>query len=407
MLRADFAIRHAGRLLTMEARRDDPYGTILDGALAAFLGRVVWVGPDARFEANVALAGDAVDAGGCLVTPGLVDAHTHPVFAGSRADEFAERLSGVAYADQQGGERGIQRTVLATRAASEDDLVCLAVERAHRFLAHGTTTIEAKTGYGLDLEQERKLLRVLRRLAALTPLRVIPTFLGAHVVPRGVDRATYVRTIVEEMLPAFRHQARFCDVWCDAPAFTAAESRAILRRARELGYGLRMHAAQLGPGEGPSIGAELAAASVDHLEYATPAQVQALAAAGTTAVLCPGAALTVPGSPRPPLDALREYGVPVAIASDLNPGTCNSESLTFAMSAACVLWGMTPAETLIGATRGGARSLGLEGEAGRLGPGHAADCAIFDLEAPEEIPYHVGVNRVKTTVVGGRVVTPP
>ncbi len=370
---------------------DDPLGRILDGALAAREGRVVWIGDDRELESDVTLDGDLFDARGACVIPGLVDAHTHPVFAGSRADEFAERVSGVPYQAQQSGERAT--------------LLGLARGRADRFLANGTTTIEAKTGYGLDLDNEAKLLDVLRTLASRTPLRVVPTFLGAHVPPPGIDRDIYVRSLIDEMLPAFRPWAVFCDAWCDAPAFTATEARAILTRARTLGYGLRVHAAQLAPGEGPDIAAELKASSADHLEFATPAQIRALAQAGTVAVLCPGANFTTHG-PRPPIEAMRQAKLPMAIASDLNPGTSNSESLPHAMSLACVQWGMTPIEVLIGATVHAARSLRLDGVAGCLRVGSFADCAILDVETPEAIPYYVGVNRVITTVAGGVVWQP-
>ena len=202
------------------------------------------------------------------------------------------------------------------------------------------------------------------------------------------------------MLPAFRPWADFCDAWCEAPAFTAKETRAILTRARSLGYGLRVHAAQLAPGEGPDIAAALEARSADHLEFATPAQIRALAKAGTVAVLCPGANFTTHG-PRPPIDAMRQATLPMAIASDLNPGTSNSESLPHAMSLACVQWGMTPVEVLLGATVHAARSLKLDGVAGCLQVGSFADCAILDVETPEAIPYYVGVNRVIATVAGG------
>src|ERR1700737_3410408 len=212
--------------------KDDPVGRIRDGALAARGGRVVWIGEDRDLEAQVALDGDLLDAAGACVIPGLVDAHTHPVFAGSRADEFAERVSGVPYETQQAAGRGIMRTVGATRAAGEDALLGLAPRRADRFLAHGTTTIEAKSGYGLDLEHEAMSLRVLQRLRALTPLRVVPTFLGAHVVPGDIDRREYLRVLTEEMLPAFRGLARYCDVWCEKPAFSPEETRTILGRAK-------------------------------------------------------------------------------------------------------------------------------------------------------------------------------
>jgi len=403
---ADFVVRRAGLLVTMVPRGDDPLGRIRNGALAARAGRVVWIGPDADLERQVTLDGDSLDAQGACLLPGLVDAHTHPVFAGARADEFAERVSGVPYENQQSGGRGIMRTVAATRAADDDELLALALRRVNRFLSHGTTTIEAKSGYGLDLENEAKSLRVLRRLPALAPLRIVPTFLGGHAVPTGLERSEYVRAVVEEMLPAFRGLARYCDVWCEKPAFTPGETRAILGRAKALGYRLRVHAAQLGPGEGPQIAAELGAASADHLEYSSPEQARALARAGTIAVLCPTASFTVPGSRRPPLEAFREAGVRMAVASDLNPGTANSESLTISMSLACIAWGMSPHEVLIGATMNAARSLGLEGSAGCLQMGSFADCALYDVEMPEEIPYYVGVNRVLATVAGGRVWAP-
>ena len=389
----------------MVPANDDPLGRITDGALAAREGRVVWIGEDYDIESQVALDGDLLDAAGACVIPGLVDAHTHPVFAGSRANEFAERVSGVTYEAQQSGERGIARTIRATRAADASTLLELAEARANRFLANGTTTIEAKTGYGLDLDNEAKSLGVLRQLAARTPLRVIPTFLGAHVVPPGVPRDAYLRSVMDEMLPAFKPWAVFFDAWCEAPAFTPAETRVLLGRAKAIGYQLRVHAAQLSPGEGPDIAAELGATSADHLEFATPAQIKALAKAGTVAVLCPGANFSTHG-PRPPIDAMREAKLPVAIASDLNPGTSNSESLPFAMSLACVHWGMTPHEVLAGATVHAARSLKLDGLAGCLRVGSFADCAVLDVETPEAIPYYVGVNRVITMVAGGVVWEP-
>jgi imidazolonepropionase len=405
VIRADFALRHAGVLATMVAVNDDPLGRIRDGALAARWGRVVWVGEDRDLESQVTLDGDLLDVAGACVVPGLVDAHTHPVFAGSRADEFAERVSGVTYGAQQRGERGIARTVRATRDADVATLLELAGARANRFLANGTTTIEAKTGYGLDLDNEAKSLDVLRKVAERSRLRVIPTFLGAHVVPPGLDRRAYLRSVIDEMLPAFRPWAAFCDAWCEAPAFTAAETRTLLGRAKALGYELRVHAAQLAPGEGPNIAAELGASSADHLEFATPGQIKALAQAGTVAVLCPAANFTTHG-PRPPIEAMRNAKLPMAIASDLNPGSSNSESLPLSMSLACVAWGMTPVEVLVGATVYAARSLKLDGLAGCLQPGSFADCAVLDVETPEAIPYYVGVNRVITTVAGGVVWQP-
>jgi imidazolonepropionase len=416
VIQADLVIRHAGLLCTMVARDADALGRIRDGAVAARDGRVVWVGPDDDLEAAVRLDGDLVDAGGRCVLPGLVDPHTHPVFAGSRAADFYERLSiPLAGTDPRlslpragrGRGGGIPFTVSLTRKADSQTLLANAREHAIRFLEHGTTTIEAKTGYGLELDQEDKLLAVVAKLANVSPLRVIPTFLGAHVVPAGVKREQYVAAIIDQMLPAFRGRARFCDAWCDPPAFTPAETRRILSRAKELGYGLRLHTAQIAPGEGPMIAAELGAASADHLEHATADQARALAQAGVVAVLCPAANFTVPGSPSPPIAEFRKAGVTMAIASDLNPGTSSSESLTFAMTLASVRWGMTLEEVILGATRYAAHSLGLEGVAGCLAPGSYADAVVFDVEAPEEIPYHVGVNRAVVTIVGGRAWTAP
>jgi imidazolonepropionase len=400
VIQADLAIRHAGELATMVATQGDVLGRIPNGALAARDGLVVWVGPDADLERAVDLDGDQIDAQGACVMPGFVDAHTHPVFAGVRADEFAERQAGATYRAQQSGERGIMRTVRATREAGKDALLELAKRRADRFLANGTTTIEAKTGYGLNLGDESKSLDVLAAVATHSPLRIAPTFLGAHTVPAGSNREAYVRLITEEMLPAFKGRATFCDAWCDDGAFTTAETRTILRRAQELGYKLRLHAAQLGPGEGPDIAAELRASSADHLEYVTVSQLRALTSAGTVAVLCPSANFTTHG-PRPPIEAMRESGVTIAIASDLNPGTSNSENLPHAMTLACVLWGMTPAEVLLGATMNAARSVGLNGVVGSLRPGATADCILLDVENVESLPYYFGVNRVIRTVVGG------
>ena len=388
----------------MVARDGDALGRIRDGAVAARDGRVVWVGRDADLEPAVRLDGDLIDAAGRCVLPGLVDPHTHPVFAGSRAADFYERLSVPLAGSRRGG---IPLTVRLTREADSQTLLANAREHVIRFLAHGTTTIEAKTGYGLELAQEDKLLTVLANLPNVSPLRVIPTFLGAHAIPAGVGRDEYVAAIVEQMLPAFKGRARFCDAWCDPPAFTPPETRRILGRAKELGYGLRIHTAQVAPGEGPMIAAELGAASADHLEHATPDQARALARAGVVAVLCPAANFTVPGSPNPPIEEFRKAGVTMAIASDLNPGTSSSESLTFAMTLACVRWGMTLEEVMLGATRHAAHSLGLDGVAGCLAPGSYADAVVFDVEAPEEIPYHVGVNRAVVTIVGGRAWTAP
>ncbi|MDQ2828775.1 MAG: imidazolonepropionase, partial [Chloroflexota bacterium] len=266
-------------------------GVIPDGALAARDGRIVWVGPRAALPEALADDAEVVDAGGRLVIPGYVDAHTHPIFAGSRAAEFCARALGQPYGEWlERGDAGIMSTVNATRAASEDDLLRLALARADTFLRHGTTTIEAKTGYGLSPEGEDKSLRVLERLQGLTALRIVPTYLGAHLVPADyrTDPEAYVRLLLDTMLPAAAGRARFCDVFCDQGAFTVEQSRRILRRAQDLGMAPRLHADELADVGAARLAAELGAASADHLVHVDDGGMEAMARAGTVATLLPG-----------------------------------------------------------------------------------------------------------------------
>jgi imidazolonepropionase len=406
-LPADFLLLHAGQLVTA-AGGHEGLGIRRDGALAARAGTIVWTGASRDWERKVRLEPSArrMDAAGACVIPGLVDAHTHLVFAGTRADEYAARVTGEAYRAQQGVGRGITRTVRSTRAASPATLRRLGRARLRRFLQHGTTTLEAKSGYALDLAGETKILEVVAALRRSTPMHLVSTFL-AHVVPPEFTRARrrYLRLLTGTMLPALRRRADFCDAWCEpGVAFTLAEVREIFQAAGRLGYRLRLHADQLRNSGGARLAAAFGAASADHLEHADAAGIRALAQAGVVAVLLPGTHLGSPALRPPPLRALQQAGVRVALATDFNPGTSYSESLQVQVGLACGLWGMSPAAALLGVTRHAAAALGLEGRAGTLTVGARCDLVVLDADTCLEIPYHFGVNLARTVVVAGKAV---
>lgn len=411
---ADWLLTNISRLTTLDT--DAPgasgdLGVVERAALAARGGRVVWVGPEAALasvvDVDVIPSERRVDAGGRAVIPGFVDAHTHFLFAGDRAEEFHLRHAGVSYEELARQGRGILSTVRATRAASAEELRSLARARLRSFAAHGATTVESKTGYGLDMATEARLLDVMEGLAGEPGLpRIVATFLGAHTLPperRGsaAGRAAYVDEICERMLPAFAGRARFCDVFCESTAFTVEESRRILSRARELGYALKLHADQLGPSGGAALAAELGATSADHLDYASDAELGALAAAGVVGVLLPGCSFTL-SIPYPPARRLYDHGLRVALATDFNPGTSYSESMQMMIALAVSAMGMTLAEALTAATLGGAHALGMANEVGSLAPGKFCDIAI--LTGPDEraLAYHFGVNLVAETWIGAQ-----
>lgn len=422
-LLADWLLTGASRLVTLApvaqlpdasipaGDHDAALGVIEQGAVAARDGRIVWVGPGAQLSAAVAVEGVApanrVDAGGRGVIPGFVDAHTHFIFAGDRAEEFHLRHAGVSYEELARQGRGILSTVRATRGASEDDLLRLGRERLRSFAGQGTTTVEGKTGYGLDPASEGRMLDVMAALAREPGLpRVVPTFLGAHTLPperRGSaeGRVAYVDEVCDVMLPAFAGRARFCDVFCEETAFTVDEARRILLRGRALGYGLKLHANQLGPSGGAALAAELGATSADHLDYASDAELEALRAAGVVGVLLPGCSFTL-SAPYPSARRLLARGLAVALATDFNPGTSYSESMQMMIALAISAMGMTLGEALRAATLGGAQALALEDEVGSLAPGKRCDLAV--LTGPDEraLAYHFGVNLVAETYVGGQ-----
>ena len=377
---------------------------IADAALVWDGDTIVWVGPRRELPARYRSA-EPMDARGGVVIPGLVDCHTHLAFGGWRAEEFVERIEGRSYLDIARAGGGIARTVRLTRAAGEDDLL----ERAESFLQAmlrlGVTTVECKSGYGLDREHELRLLRVYRRLAERQPVRLVPTFLGAHVVPPEFrsDRAGYL-ALLEAMLPELAREglARFCDVFVEESAFSPDEARRLLRAAQRHGLGAKLHADQLSDGGGAELAAELGAVSADHLECASSAGMEAMARAGVVAVSLPIASLYLGQTPF----AARRWiaaGLPVAVATDFNPGSAPSYHLPFALTLACTLQRMTPAEALKGATLYAARAVGLADRIGSLEPGKAADFAVLAAEDVAQWLYHFQPNACWLTVAGGQV----
>jgi imidazolonepropionase len=416
MIEADLAVVDAGELVTVAgpaprtgaALRDA--GLVPGGSVAARDGLIVFAGtaPDFRREVRLLPGAVVIDAAGGTVLPGFVDPHTHLPFAGWRDTEFVRRLEGATYESIAAAGGGIQSTVAATRRASIEELVTLGLGRLDRMLLHGTTTIEAKSGYGLDREHEIRQLETLARLAASHPVGIVPTFLGAHVVPaeRRDDRDGYVREVAGVMVPevARRGLARYCDVFVEQGAFTVGEGETILRAAAAAGLGLRVHADQRRAGGGAALAARLKAASADHLDHVDDAGIEALRRAGTTAVLLPGASFFLRDPHDAPARRLIDAGVPVALATDFNPGTCPTEALSTILPIACLRLGMLPAEAIAATTINAAHSLGLSGTIGSLEPGRQADLQVWDAPNHVHLAYRLGVNLCRTVVKKGRVV---
>jgi imidazolonepropionase len=390
------------RLATMVAG----YGAIDDGVIAVRGGRIAWVGK--RTELPAALRGPdtrAHDAGGRWVTPGLIDCHTHLVYAGSRAAEFEQRLNGATYEEIARAGGGIRSTVAATRAASEVALLEASRPRLRALADEGVTTVEIKSGYGLDTDTEAKMLRAARALGAALPVTVRTTFLGAHALPPEFEgRAdAYIDEVCERMLPAIARAglADAVDAFCDRIGFTRAQTERVFAAARKLGLPVKLHAEQLSNQGGAQLAAQYGALSADHLEYVEETDVAALAQAGTVAVLLPGAFYFLRETRLPPIDLLRRHGVAMAVATDCNPGSSPMTSLLLALNMACTLFRLTPLEALAGATREAARALGLQHEAGTLQAGKIADFVLWDVERPAELAYGIGVNPCHAVVKGG------
>ena len=385
----------------------DDYGVIENAAIAVSDGRIAWIGPCA--DAPTASPAVVRSVNGRWITPALIDCHTHLVFAGDRSAEFEQRLRGVSYEEIARAGGGIMSTVAATRAASASELYAAALPRLQALAAEGVATVEIKSGYGLDIESELKMLAVARQLGEALPLTVRTTLLAAHAVPPEYreNADAYVSLICDELLPevAAAELADAVDAYCESIAFGADQVARIFARAEEFGLPVKLHADQLSDGGGASLAAEFNALSADHLEYTAAAGVSAMADAGTVAVLLPGAFLTLGETQLPPIDAMRELGVPIAIASDCNPGTSPICSLRVAMMLAARQFRLTPEECLAGVTREAARALGLA-DRGTIELGKRADLAIWDVSHPRELAYWFGTPQLAELIVRGHTGAP-
>ena len=416
MIDADLIVRNAASLVLCAGpapRAGEAQGklTIIEnGALAAWKGRFVFVGTEQELEGSVNLLPDAVelDVGGGTVLPGFCDPHTHLPFAGTREEEFGRRAAGATYQEIAAAGGGIASTVRAVREATEEELVELALPRLGRMLAHGTTSIEAKSGYGLTVEDELKQLRAIRRLQELQPVEITPTFLGAHTLPPEYkeDRAGYLDLVVETMIPAVAEQklATACDIFFEEGVFDREESIRVLKAGLAHGLRARLHADQLSGSGGAELAAELRALSADHLEQASPAGLQAMAEAGTVAVLLPGATFFLMLERYADARALIEAGVSVALATDFNPGTCYTESMPMILTLAVLTMRMTIEEAIVAATANGAAALGRGEEVGSLAAGKQADFIVIDAPSHRHLAYHFGVNPVRMVVKKGKLV---
>ena len=399
-MRFDRIWRHA-TLATLAPQRAG-IGLIENAALAVSQGRIAFAGPMSELPAATRAA-EQIDLGGRLVTPGLIDCHTHIVFGGERSAEFELRLAGADYASIARAGGGILSTVRATRAASDETLLSSTAERLEALMREGVTTVEIKSGYGLDVPAELRMLRVARRLGRQLPLGVVTTLLAAHALPPDTDRAVYLSEITGELIPraAAERLADAVDGFCEHIAFTAAEIRAVFQVAREHGLPVKLHADQLSDGGGAALAAEFAALSADHLEWTGEAGVAALARAGTVAVLLPGAFHFLRERRIPPVAALRRAGVPLALATDCNPGTAPLLSILTAMNIGAVQFGLSVQETVAAVTREAARALGRLSEIGTLEVGKRADLAIWNVERPAELVYWLGRNPLHARLWGG------
>ncbi|WP_288757316.1 imidazolonepropionase [uncultured Brevundimonas sp.] len=368
-----------------------PYGAVEDAAVVVADGRIAWAGPRADMPTVAADEVERLD--GRWVTPGLIDCHTHLVFGGDRSGEFEQRLQGASYEEIARAGGGIVSSVKATRAASEDQLFASAMRRLEGLKDTGVTTVEIKSGYGLDRDSELKMLRVARRIGREGGMRVRTAYLGLHAVPpeHRADRAAYVDKAVDDILPAAHAEGLvdMVDAYCEPIAFSGEEVARLFDKARALGLPVKLHADQLSDGGGAALAARYQALSADHIEHTTEAGVKAMAEAGVVAVLLPGAYLMLRETQTPPVDLLRRHGVRMAVATDCNPGTSPVASMTAAMNLACVQFRLTPEEALTGATRNAARALGLK-DVGVIAPGMAADLAAWDVARPAELAYWLG-----------------
>jgi imidazolonepropionase len=412
-------IQNTRQLLTLRSDQKGPrtgehlenLGIIEDGAVAVSGDKIVAVGKTKDILNNVKIdkKTKVIDAKDKVVLPGFVDCHTHPVFANTREDEFEMRIRGKTYQEiaQSGG--GIKSSVKALRSKSKEELIQLAIPRLDRMLSYGTTTIEAKSGYGLSLEDEIKMLEVIKELNKIHPIDLIPTFLGAHEIPEEYknNRKEYIKLITEKMIPevAKRRLALFCDVFCEKGVFDIKESREILKAAKKHGFKLKLHADQLSALGGAKLAAELGAVSADHLEFIDNDGIEMMKEAGVIGVLLPGACFGLGIKEYPPARKMIEKGLPVALATDFNPGSSMTESMPMILSLACLMMRMTPAEAIVASTINSAYAVDKENELGIIEVGKKADLVIWNVQSYKEIPYHYGVNLVEQVIKDGKIIS--
>ncbi len=393
------------RLATL-ASHQPGLGVIERGAVAGRDGRIVFAGPEGDLPNELVPNAETVDCEGRWITPGLIDCHTHLVYAGNRAKEFELRLTGATYEEVARVGGGIVSSVAQLRNADEADLLGQALPRLDALIAEGVTTVEVKSGYGLDLENERKSLRVARQLGEDRPVGVQTTFLGAHALPPEADgdKTAYIDNVVNEMLPAITAEglADAVDGFCEGVAFSPEEIMRVFEAARKHDLPVKLHADQLSDLGGAALAARFNALSADHLEYANETGIRAMAQSGTVAVMLPGAFYFIRETHKPPIELFRQYGVPMAVATDSNPGTSPLTSILLAMNMAATLFGSTVDECIAGVTRIAARALGVEQTTGSLEPGKWADLAIWNVESPAELVYRMGFNPLHQRIWRGR-----
>lgn len=414
MIKADSLITDIGTLITPVGPAPLLRGQLgklkieRDAAVASLEGKIVWIGPSEKAGKEVDLEGSYHSVGGFTVMPGFVDPHTHPVFAGRRSDEFNMRIQGKTYQEIAAAGGGILNTVRATRSAEKNELIATGWDRLNRMVSEGVTTIEAKSGYGLDKESEIKLLEAIDELNKRHPIDMIPTFLGAHEYPPEYknDHAGYIRLLTEELLPLVkeRNLARFCDIFTEKGVFSVEESRVIMSRARELGFELKFHADEMTDLGGASLAAELGAVSADHLMFISDKGIADMAGAGTAAVLLPGTSFFLMMNNYAPARKMINQDVPVALATDFNPGSSHTQSMSMIITLACLNLKMTIEEAISAATLNAAYAIGLDGDRGSIEVGKLADMTIFDFKDYHDLVYNWGVSHVEKVIKKGKVV---
>ncbi len=392
------------RLATLSPALPD-LGLVENGALAVRDGRIVFAGPEAELPADARKASDITDCEGRWITPGMIDCHTHLVHAGNRAREFELRLQGATYEEVARAGGGIVSSVQALRAASLEGLVEQSLPRLDALIAEGVTTVEIKSGYGLDLVNERKSLQAARRMGKMRPVSVKTTFLGAHALPPEAngDKDAFVTAVIDQILPTLAAEGLIdaVDAFCEGIAFSPAQIERVFEAARTYGLPMKLHADQLSNLGGAALAARFGALSADHLEHTDDAGAVAMARAGTVAVILPGAFYFIRETQKPPIDLFRKHGVRMAVATDCNPGTSPLTSLLLTMNMAATLFRMTVNECIVGVTREAAKALGLQDETGTLEIGKSADLAIWDIESPAELVYRMGFNPLHNRIWKG------